>query len=91
MTSFAQSPMSGSLDAIGQRYGIRPSALMDMPPDDPRSLLMDFAVAAEAMRAEALREGTVGGKIMGRRAGWNPEVLREVEEQRMQRMRGAGN
>jgi hypothetical protein len=80
--SFAQTPIALTLDSLGQRYGLRPSSLMDIDQGSSDSILMDLAIMSAAARAENERAPTTArGQVMGRRQGWNPEVLREIEEE----------
>lgn len=38
------------LDAVAVRYGVRPSALLCLPPEDPRALALDVECAMAALR-----------------------------------------
>jgi hypothetical protein len=68
------------LDLMGQRYGLRPSDILGMSVDDPRSILLDVAIIRASAEREALAS-TVGGQIRASRAKWNPDIVKELREQ----------
>lgn len=82
MNPFARSGIGRSLDALGQRYGIRPSSFLCMDPRSGRSLLFDLAIMSEALRAEAEAQ-TTAGQIRQKRLSWDPEIKEELRRMRM--------
>jgi hypothetical protein len=80
MTLFVPLRTALTLDALGQRYGCRPSEVMGLDPSTGRSVLFDLSVLARAVEHEQESE-TVGGKIDAKRAKWSPEVRRELKRQ----------
>lgn len=77
---FAQSNIAYTLDALGRRYGQRPSQILGYHPLDGRGLLLDLAILQHVLETEAESE-TVGGKIKAKQAQWPPEVRRELKKQ----------
>jgi len=80
LRSFAQSPIARSLDILGERYKVRPSQIMGYSPDEGLAVMYDLAIARHAIEEENKAQSTTGGKIMAKRQGWDPEILKEIEE-----------
>ena len=78
--NFAESNAAYALDALGRRYGVRPSELLRFHPLDGRGLLLDLKIMQEAFTREQEAE-TVGGKIKAKQARWSPEIRRELKQQ----------
>ena len=72
--------MAMMLDAIGKRYGVRPSSIVGLDPSLGASVLFDIQVLSIVSEIES-EANTVGGKIDAKRRQWSPEVKREIEEQ----------
>ena len=80
MSPFVTQRVALTLDALGQRYGCRPSQVVGMRPELGASVLFDLRVLSKALEYEKESE-TVGGKIAQKQAAWSPEVKRELRSQ----------
>ena len=85
MMSFARTPALLNLDVVGQRYGIRPSEILGIPPYDPESILIDQAIVEAAAEKESLEQNTDGGKMKAKRMSWDKEMLKEIRDQQRDR------
>jgi len=65
-----------SLDAVGQRYGVRPSTIMRFHPLDGRGLLFDLKCMQRGYEAQQ-RSNTLGGELDRKKSLWDKDALRE--------------
>ena len=68
------------LDALGQRYGCRPSGVVGINPTLGYSILFDLRVLEAALQQEQMRQ-TTGGKIKAKQAKWSQERVKELKTQ----------
>ena len=80
MNPFVTQRVALTLDALGQRYGCRPSQVVGMRPELGASVLFDLRVLEMIVKYEKESE-TVGGKIAQKRAAWSPKLKRELRSQ----------
>ena len=66
------------LDAVGQRYKCRPSAIAGIPAWSGDAVLFDMRVLAIALEREKQPQ-TLGDEIKRRRMEWEPEMVRELK------------
>lgn len=78
MQIFVQSQEVLSLDIIAQRYGVRPSSLLEL--HGTEALLFDMALAASASENESVNKGTLQGQIRSERRNWDKDAVAELKK-----------
>lgn len=73
---FVKSDVAYTLDALGRRYGVRPSQILQYHPLDGRGLLLDINIMKSALQREA-EARTVEGKHQQNKATWDMEAYKE--------------
>lgn len=80
MNPFVPQKTALTLDALGQRYGCRPSQVVGLDQGLGSAVLFDLRVLADALEYEQEAE-TVGGKIERKQKKWPLEIRRELKRQ----------
>lgn len=73
MSPFASSKAGLVVDAVAQRYGIRPSQLLE---GSPLSLFLDIYIASAGIQAES--SDKLSDRIGLKRMKWPSEKIREL-------------
>jgi len=76
--SFVRSNQARFLDGLAQRYSVRPSSLIGIPPELGHSLLFDMALAVYCSEQERTGSATLGGEIQNIRNKWDSEAREEL-------------
>jgi len=66
------------LDALGQRYGVRPSSFMIFHPFDGRSILFDIRCAKEGALVEQ-ESSTLKGQYNSKKRGWDKDTYNDLK------------
>jgi hypothetical protein len=74
--------MDKILDALGQRYGIRPSQILGMNPQSGQALLFDMRIAGMGAQHQLQQSSTLSGRISAKRMMWPEAAKREIRRQK---------
>jgi len=67
------------LDSIGRAYGVRPSQIAGISPNEGKSILFDLKILG-VVSEELKQENTLSGQIQRKRDRYPKEVKRELKE-----------